>query len=60
MRLFEVAGGEGISFIPGSLFSATGRYAHCLRLSFSGAWGDAEKQALSRLGQMAHALLEGR
>jgi DNA-binding transcriptional MocR family regulator len=60
MRLFEVAGGEGISFIPGSLFSATGRYAHCLRLSFSGAWGDAEKKALSRLGQMAHALLEGR
>jgi DNA-binding transcriptional MocR family regulator len=60
MRLFEVAGGEGISFIPGSLFSATGRYAHCLRLSFSGAWGDAEKKALSRLGQMAQALLEGR
>jgi DNA-binding transcriptional MocR family regulator len=60
MRLFNVAGGEGISFIPGSFFSATGRYAHCLRLNFSGAWGDAQKKALTRLGQMAHALLEGR
>lgn len=60
MRLFEVAASEGITFGPGPLFSATDRYAHCLRLSFSGAWGDAEKKALSRLGQMANALLEGR
>jgi DNA-binding transcriptional MocR family regulator len=57
MQLFEVAVGEGISFVPGSLFSATDRYTHCLRLSFSGAWGDAEKKAVIRLGQMAQALL---
>ena len=58
MILFECAIREGIKFGPGSLFSATDRYAHCLRLSFSGAWGDAQKAAVCRLGQMAQAQLE--
>jgi DNA-binding transcriptional MocR family regulator len=56
MRLFEHAASEGIAFGPGQLFSATDRYAHCLRLSFSGAWGDAEKEGLMRLGHLAQAL----
>lgn len=58
MLLFEGAIREGIKFGPGPLFSATDRYAHCLRLSFSGAWGDAQKDAIRRLGLMARAQLE--
>jgi DNA-binding transcriptional MocR family regulator len=58
MLLFERASREGIAFSPGPLFSATDRYAHCLRLSFSGAWEDPQKQAVARLGQMAQALLD--
>ncbi|MFM7001624.1 MAG: PLP-dependent aminotransferase family protein, partial [Limnohabitans sp.] len=56
MLLFEQAASEGIAFGPGQLFSATDRYAHCLRLSFSGAWGEAEKAGLARLGQLAQGL----
>jgi len=56
MRLFERAAREGIAFGPGQLFSATDRYAHCLRLSFSGAWSDAEKAGLARLGHLAQTL----
>ena len=56
MLLFEQAASEGIAFGPGQLFSATDRYAHCLRLSFSGAWGEAEKAGLVRLGQLAQGL----
>lgn len=55
MRLLEVAAKEGITFGPGRLFSATDRYDHCLRLSFSGAWGEAEKAGLIRLGQLAQS-----
>jgi len=57
MVLFEQAMSVGIKFSPGPLFSATDRYAHCLRLSFSGAWGDAQKEAVRRLGQLAQAQL---
>jgi DNA-binding transcriptional MocR family regulator len=56
MRLFERAACEGIAFGPGQLFSATDRYVHCLRLSFSGAWGESEKTGLVRLGHLAQAL----
>lgn len=58
MLLFESAIREGIKFGPGPLFSATDRYSHCLRLSFSGAWGDKQKNAVRRLGRMAQDQLE--
>ena len=57
MQLFNEALALGISFGPGPLFSATDRYRHCLRLSFSGAWGDTEKQALQALGRLACAFM---
>jgi DNA-binding transcriptional MocR family regulator len=58
MLLCESAIREGIKFGPGPLFSATDRYSHCLRLSFSGAWGDKQKNAVRRLGRMAQDQLE--
>lgn len=57
MVLFEKAAQHGITFGPGQLFSATDRYSHCLRLSFSGAWAEPEKAALATLGALAKALL---
>ena len=58
MRLFDCAGNVGIRFGPGRLFSASDRYNHSLRLSFSGGWGPREQQGLARLGQLAQALLD--
>jgi DNA-binding transcriptional MocR family regulator len=45
----------GVRFGPGSLFSTTSRYRHCLRLSFAGPWGDAERQGLAHIGRLASA-----
>lgn len=56
MQLFEQAAAIGITFGPGPLFSATDRYRHCLRLSFSGAWTAQEKTGLQALGALACTL----
>ena len=53
MPLFHRCRAEGIAFGPGGMFSATDRFDHCLRLSFAGPWGDAERQALRRIGALA-------
>lgn len=55
MRLFEQAAGQGITFGPGPLFSASDRYRHCLRLSFSGAWTPKEQAGLRALGALVCA-----
>lgn len=44
---------EGISFCPGSLFSASEHFTHCLRLSFAGTWTETEHIALARIGELA-------
>jgi DNA-binding transcriptional MocR family regulator len=56
-ELFERALEEGICFVPGDIFSATGRYGNCLRLSCGHAWDTRIQQAVTRLGQMAGELL---
>ena len=53
MALFQRCMTEGITFGPGSLFTATDRFGHCLRLSFAGAWTDVERRALARIGELA-------
>lgn len=58
MHLFDCARAQGIRFGPGRLFSASDRYNHCLRLSFSGTWGPREQEGLAQLGQLAKALLD--
>ena len=35
------------------MFSATGRYGHCVRLGVGGRWDDAQREALCRVGQIA-------
>ena len=51
--LFSEALDEGICFAPGDLFSASGRYGNCLRLSCGHSWDARIEQGLMRLGALA-------
>jgi DNA-binding transcriptional MocR family regulator len=51
--LFEAALAEGIRFVPGSLFSNTGRFARFMRISCGRAFDDEVDAALQRLGALA-------
>lgn len=48
---------EGITFRTGSMFTATDRYRHCLRLSLSGLWDEKAKTSLARIGAIAREIL---
>lgn len=46
----------GISVAPGPIFSARGRFEHCLRLNCGHPWTDAHERAVATLGRLAHEL----
>jgi DNA-binding transcriptional MocR family regulator len=52
LQLYQRALAEGICLVPGSVFSASGRFAHCLRIGL-GQWSAAHVRALQRLGELA-------
>jgi DNA-binding transcriptional MocR family regulator len=52
-RLFAHALDKGICFAPGVVFSASGKYAHCLRLSGGHGWDARIEKGLRTLGAMA-------
>jgi DNA-binding transcriptional MocR family regulator len=56
--LFDEALGEGICFVPGDVFSASGRYGNCLRLSCGSCWDARIEKGLMRLGALACAALK--
>jgi 2-aminoadipate transaminase len=47
--LFPLAVAEGVAFIPGSAFSASGRFTNALRLAFSATSGERTDLGLVRL-----------
>jgi len=47
--LFETALQEGVAFIPGPAFSASGRFAHALRLSFATVSPERAREGVRRL-----------
>jgi DNA-binding transcriptional MocR family regulator len=51
--LFEQAVRAGIAFVPGDLFSASGRYRNCLRLNCGNPWSLRLEEAVKRLGVLA-------
>jgi DNA-binding transcriptional MocR family regulator len=55
--LFTACLAERIAIAPGTLFSASDRYRHCIRLGVGGRWDDAQRHALMRIGEMARALV---
>ncbi|MEM9555314.1 MAG: PLP-dependent aminotransferase family protein [Acidobacteriota bacterium] len=59
LALHQAALDEGISIVPGPIFSPSGRYRHCLRLSCAVPWSDTVERAIRRVGELASAQLEG-
>jgi DNA-binding transcriptional MocR family regulator len=53
--LYEQAMSQGISITPGPIFSATGKYANCIRLNAS-SWSGKVEQAIETLGGLAKGL----
>ena len=50
--LMEQALAQGISFAPGALFSASGKYTHCLRLNCAVQWDARVERALVALSRL--------
>ena len=53
--LFNEALKNGICFVPGDVFSVSGRYGHCLRLSCGHGWNDRIEKGVMKLGKLACA-----
>jgi DNA-binding transcriptional MocR family regulator len=56
IALFERLLARGITIGPGPMFSASGRYRNCLRLSFGQAWSARHEKALREIGSLAREL----
>jgi DNA-binding transcriptional MocR family regulator len=54
--LFEKLIPRGITIAPGPMFSASGRYRNCIRLSLGQAWSERSEQALREIGKLAREL----
>jgi DNA-binding transcriptional MocR family regulator len=59
-ELFGLALERGICFAPGDVFSATRRYAHCMRVSCGAPWDARIERALETLGRLAQDALDAR
>jgi DNA-binding transcriptional MocR family regulator len=57
LRLYQRALESRIAVAPGPIFSATGRYTSCLRLSCSSPWSEKLERAIERLGEIAGELV---
>jgi DNA-binding transcriptional MocR family regulator len=58
LALHRKAIGEGIAFMPGSLFSASGKLGNCMRLNCGNPWSPEIEDAVERLGRLAQEELE--
>jgi DNA-binding transcriptional MocR family regulator len=59
-ELFNAALEERICFAPGDVFSASGRYRNCLRLSCGHPWDARIEESLMTLGSLASSQLRRR
>jgi len=59
LKLYRDAHEQGISFVPGPLFSARGKYRNYLRLN-TASWSDRIEEAIASLGHLAEGMLESR
>jgi DNA-binding transcriptional MocR family regulator len=57
--LFDKALDNGICFVPGDMFSASGRYGHCLRLSCGHGWDERIEKGVMKLGKLVSAAAVG-
>ncbi|CAM2154751.1 2-aminoadipate aminotransferase [Paraburkholderia tropica] len=56
MALFDAALAERIRIMPGTVFSNSGRFEHCIRVSCPGPLPHSADDALLRIGAIAHRL----
>ncbi|NOR25957.1 MAG: hypothetical protein GQ542_16525 [Desulforhopalus sp.] len=56
--LFDRAGEENITIVPGSLCSATDNYRHCIRLNFGYPWTKESEKGVRVLGGIISELME--
>jgi DNA-binding transcriptional MocR family regulator len=54
LALHRQAVEQGIAFMPGQLFSASGKFGNCLRLNCGNPWSPAVESAIARLGTLVH------
>lgn len=52
LRLHQEANAAGVAFMPGPLFSASGKFGNCLRLNCGNAWRPEIEAAVARLGAL--------
>lgn len=52
VKLHDLAIKNGISICPGLVFSATGKYRHCIRINCGLLWSNAVEQAIPTLGKL--------
>lgn len=58
IALFKACLEQRICIAPGTMFSASDRYRHCVRLTVGSTWGDAQRRALARIGALAGAMAQ--
>ncbi len=56
MALYRACLARHICIAPGTMFSATDRFRHCIRLGVGGRWDDSRRQALRDIGQIAQGM----
>ncbi len=54
--LFHKALEHNISITPGTLFSSTNKFNHCIRISYGVQWGEQIEQSIVLLGELASQL----
>jgi DNA-binding transcriptional MocR family regulator len=54
LALHQRAVKEGVAFMPGPLFSASGKFGNYLRLNCGNAWSPEVEGAVARLGALVH------
>lgn len=52
LKLYPQALQQGVVITPGPLFSVSGQFTHCLRISFAHPWDERRLKALKQLGEM--------
>jgi DNA-binding transcriptional MocR family regulator len=57
-ELLDTALGKGICFVPGDVFSASGRYTNCLRLSCGEGWNPRIESGVKVLGKLVTAAIK--
>ena len=56
-KLFRAALAHNITIVPGTVFSATGRFRNCIRISCGHRWSDTIDRALVTLGRLAEEVM---